>query len=135
MRSLPSPHFKTSVSGLLVVQPLLPAADSRAGVGVAVGSGAPLTVALCRCWCLLHSGRRPEDGQGHPGHVPGEGHARSLSERGSLTSTEVLRTEAEQCKVRGGPGSLIPPRSLAPVRIGRAVLQELPGGTASRGRV
>ena len=37
---LPSPRFQTSVSGLLVVQPLLPAADSRGRRG-GFWSGAP----------------------------------------------------------------------------------------------
>lgn len=80
---LPSPHFKTSVSGLLVVQPLLPAADSPGrGWGVAVGA-VPLDCgpSAGAGVCALPEGDR-EDGQGHPGHVPGEGHAGSLSERG-----------------------------------------------------
>lgn len=46
----------------------------------------PLTVAYCGFSagtgvCALPEGDR-EDSQGHPGHVPGEGHAGSVSERG-----------------------------------------------------
>lgn len=68
-----------------MVQPLLPAADSL-GPGGWLLERCLLTVADCGFSsgtgvCALPEGDW-EDSQGHPGHVPGEGHAGSVSERG-----------------------------------------------------
>lgn len=95
----------------------------------------PLTVAPLQVLVFVHS--RKETGKTARAirDMCLEKDTLGLFLREGSASTEVLRTEAEQCKVRGlGPGpSFLPGRWLSPRRPGRP--PGLPGGTASRGRV